>query len=89
MKQIEEEKMKIQETAKTLESNLKVQWTSCCAASSSIFPIVWMQNLSKEKDLTAAQLAEREELARKLEQEKKTLEEQTSHLKGDLMVHHH
>ena len=44
------------------------------------------QSISKEKELTAAQLAEREELAKKLEEENKHLEEETSHLKGDLLV---
>ena len=42
--------------------------------------------MSKEKELTAAQLAEREALARQLEEEKKHLVEETTHLKGDLMV---
>lgn len=45
-----------------------------------------MQSVSKEKELTAAQLAEREAMAKKLEEEKKHLEQETSHLKDDLMV---
>ena len=48
--------------------------------------VSYLQNVSKEKELTAAQLAEREALAKQLEEEKKHLEEETTHLKGDLMV---
>lgn len=42
--------------------------------------------MSEEKEKTAAELQERERLAKQLEEEKKNLEEATSHLKGDLMV---
>ena len=47
---------------------------------------ILFQSLAKEKELTSAQLLERERLTKKLEEEKKSLEEVTSHLKGDLMV---
>ena len=50
----------------------------CCA--------IVLQDISKKSKETAAQLEEGEGLAQQLEEEKKTLEEATSHLKGDLMV---
>lgn len=42
--------------------------------------------MSEEKAKTAAELEEQERLAQLLEEEKKQLEEKTSHLEGDLLV---
>ena len=42
--------------------------------------------MSEEKEKTAAELEERERLAKQLEVEKKSLEEATTNLKGNLMV---
>ena len=46
----------------------------------------FLQTVSEEKDKAAAELEERERLAKQLEEEKKNLEEATTNLKGDLMV---
>ena len=45
-----------------------------------------MQTVSEEKEKTAAELEERERIAKQLEEEKKRLEEKTTHLEGDLLV---
>ena len=45
-----------------------------------------LQTVSEEKEKAAAELEERERLAKQLEAEKKNLEEATTNLKGNLMV---
>ena len=45
-----------------------------------------LQDISRKSKEATAQLEERERLAKQLEEEKKTLEEATSHLIGDLVV---
>lgn len=42
--------------------------------------------MSKEQEKTAAELQERQRMAKELEEEKKKLEDVTTNLKGDLTV---
>ena len=51
-----------------------------------VFSPTFLQTVSEEKEKTAAELQERERLAKQLEEEKENLEKTTTDLKGDLMV---
>ncbi len=46
----------------------------------------FLQTVSEQKEKTDAELEERARLAQQLEEEKKQLEEKTTHLEGDLLV---
>ena len=82
MQQIEEEKSKLFKQTESLQANLEVSKHF----KNTFSYLSLSQSITTEKELTTAQLKERERLTKQLEEEKKTLEEATSHLKGDLMV---
>ncbi len=48
----------------------------------------FLQSVAEEQEKTAAELQDRERVAKELKEEKKELENVTSNLKGDLSVSH-